>query len=103
MPKTADTDSSAKDQLRDCIFEVTAYVTRMELSARGRRLIVHYFNEARRIDATARARGAVERYAQVILPSLEEIRGRADALSALDHLLLRMDHAARGMVAHTTL
>jgi hypothetical protein len=78
------------------IFNVVEHLIGKDLPETGKRLIINYIQSSREVSPASRARGAVTRYLQADIPSLEEIRekSRASKLSKIDHLVLKMEYEA---------
>jgi hypothetical protein len=78
------------------IFAIVERVNKSELTTTSKKLIIAYVNEATGETMIAKARGAVHRYTQTVLPSLESIREKAKTqkLDPLDHLVLKMEYEA---------
>jgi hypothetical protein len=76
------------------VFAIIEHVNRSELSATSKKLIIAYVNEASDQSAADKARAAVHRYAQIVLPSLDSIRqkSRTVKLDRLDHLVLKLEY-----------
>ena len=69
----------------------------MELRNTSKHIIINYLNESRHPVLIQRARAAVRRYIQDDIPTLEEIRqkSRTEELSAVDHLILKLEYEAQ--------
>lgn len=69
----------------------------MELRTTSKKVILNYLNESRHPQLIYRARGAVVRYIQEDIPSLEDIRekSRITELDAVDHLILKLEYEAQ--------
>ncbi len=78
------------------IFALIEHVNKSELTTTSKKLIIAYVNEASGLTAAERARAAVHRYAQIVLPSLDSIREKAKTvkLDRLDHLVLKLEYEA---------
>jgi hypothetical protein len=78
------------------VFALIEHLGGMELTDTSKHLIVAYLEDAPAVDVAGKARAAVRRYIQEEMPALDDIRerSRVGALSQLDHLVLKMEHAA---------
>lgn len=78
------------------IFAIIEHLNKSELTTTSKKLIIAYVNEASDISFAERARAAVRRYTETVLPSLESIRekSRTVKLDKLDHLVLKMEYEA---------
>jgi hypothetical protein len=78
------------------IFAVIEHLNKSELTTTSKKLIIAYVNEATGLSFVDKARTAVRRYTQIVLPSLESIRekSRTVELDALDHLVLKLEFEA---------
>jgi hypothetical protein len=78
------------------VFSVIEHLNKSELPTTSKKLIIAYLNEATGVSYSEKARIAVRRYAQTVLPSLESIRekSRTVELDALDHLVLKLEYEA---------
>ena len=78
------------------IFAIIEHLNQSELTTTSKKLIINYVNEAADPSSVEKARAAVRRYAQIVLPSLESLREKAKTkkLDALDHLVLTMEYQA---------
>jgi hypothetical protein len=78
------------------VFGIIEHLTRSELTTTSKKLLIAYLNEASGQSFSERARGAVRRYAQTVLPSLDNIRekSRTVELDELDHLVLKLEYEA---------
>jgi hypothetical protein len=78
------------------IFALVEHLNKSELTTTSKKLIIAYVNEATGETMVAKARGAVHRYTQTVLPSLESIREKAKTqkLDRLDHLVLKLEYEA---------
>jgi hypothetical protein len=78
------------------IFAVIEHLNKSELTTTSKKLIIAYVNEATGLSLAEKARIAVRRYTQTVLPSLESIRekSRTAELNALDHLILKLEYEA---------
>ncbi len=78
------------------IFAVIEHLNKSELTTTSKKLIIAYVNEATGMTFVDKARTAVRRYTQTVLPSLESIRekSRTVELDALDHLVLKLEYEA---------
>jgi hypothetical protein len=78
------------------IFAVVEHLNRSELTTTSKKLIINYVNEASGLSFIEKARAAVNRYTQTVLPSLQSIqeKSRIQKLDKLDHLILKMEYQA---------
>jgi hypothetical protein len=78
------------------VFALIEHVGGMELTDTSKHLIVAYLEDAEGPDPAGRARAAISRYVSTDLPTIPDIRTRSEQgpLSHLDHLILKMEHAA---------
>jgi hypothetical protein len=78
------------------IFAIIEHVNKSELTTTSKKLIINYVNEASELSMVAKARAAVLRYTQIVLPSLEGLREKAKTqkLDPLDHLVLKLEYEA---------
>ncbi len=79
------------------IFAVIEHLNKSELTTTSKKLIINYINEASGQSTIEKAREAVHRYTQTVLPSLEALRekdARKQKLDALDHLVLKLEYEA---------
>ena len=79
------------------LFSVIEHLNKTELPITSKRLITAYLKDAEGPKDIDKARAAVRRYTQIILPSLESIREksqRAAKLDKLDHLVLKLEYEA---------
>jgi hypothetical protein len=78
------------------IFAIIEHVNKSELPTTSKKLIINYVNEATELSAVEKARAAVRRYTQNVLPSLESLREKAKTkkLDTLDHLVLKLEYEA---------
>jgi hypothetical protein len=78
------------------IFAVIEHLNKSELTTTSKKLIIAYVNEATGLSFLDKARTAVRRYTEIVLPSLESIRekSRTVELDALDHLVLKLEFEA---------
>ena len=78
------------------IFAIIEHVNKSELTTTSKKLIIAYVNEATGLSFVEKARTAVRRYTQLVLPSLESIRekSRTVELDSLDHLVLKLEYEA---------
>jgi hypothetical protein len=79
------------------IYRVVEHLIKIELSSRGKKLVIYYFNQSNKPNTAGRAREAVERYTQTEIPTLDEIKkkNKLSELSELDHLILKMEYEAQ--------
>ena len=78
------------------LFAVIEHLNKSELTTTSKKLIIAYLNEASGISYSDKARIAVRRYSQILLPTLDSIRekSRTAELDALDHLVLKLEFEA---------
>jgi hypothetical protein len=78
------------------VFAIIEHLNKSELPPTSKKLIVIYVNEASELSMVEKARTAVRRYSQTVLPTLESIRekARTKKLDALDHLVLKLEYEA---------
>ena len=78
------------------VFAVIEHVNRSELTTTSKKLLIAYLNETSGTSFADRAREAVRRYTQTVLPSLESIRekSRTVELDEFDHLVLKLEYEA---------
>jgi hypothetical protein len=78
------------------LFAVIEHLNKSELTTTSKKLLIAYLNEASELTAVEKARAAVRRYTQIVLPTLESIRekSRTAKLDALDHLVLKLEFEA---------
>jgi RecB family exonuclease len=78
------------------LFAIIEHVNKSELTTTSKKLIIAYVNEASEKTATDKARAAVQRYTEIVLPTLDSIRekSRTQKLDALDHLVLKLEYEA---------
>ena len=81
------------------VFAVIEHLNKSELTTTSKKLIIAYVNVASGLSIAEKARNAVRRYTQMVLPSLESIRekSRTVELDALDHLVLKLEYEASRM------
>jgi len=78
------------------IFAIIEHLNQSELTTTSKKLIINYVNEAADPSSVEKARAAVRRYTQIVLPSLESLREKAKTkkLDTLDHLVLKLEYQA---------
>lgn len=78
------------------VFGVIEHLTKSELTTTSKKLLITYLDQADGETPSERAREAVRRYAQTVLPSLESIREkhRTVELDELDDLVLKLEYEA---------
>ncbi len=78
------------------IFAVIENLNKSELTNTSKKLIINYVNEASGEGMAQKARTAIWKYTQTVLPSLESIRQKSTSqkLDRLDHLVLKMEYEA---------
>jgi uncharacterized membrane protein len=76
------------------VFAVIEYLNKSELTTTSKKLIINYVNEANGEALVEKAREAVRRYTETVLPTLESIRTKAKTvkLDKLDHLVLKLEY-----------
>ncbi len=83
------------------IFAVVEHLNKSELPTTSKKLIIAYVNEASGASSMEKARAAVHRYTQTVLPSLQSIqeKSRTQKLDKLDHLVLKLEYEASRLPA----
>jgi hypothetical protein len=83
------------------VFAVIEHLNKSELTTTSKKLIIAYVNEASGLTLVEKARTAVRRYTQIVLPSLENIREKSKTvkLDKLDHLVLKLEYEASRLPA----
>jgi len=78
------------------VFGVIEHLNQSELTTTSKKLIIAYLNGTSGASFADRAREAVRRYSQTVLPSLESIKekSRTVELDELDHLVLKLEYEA---------
>jgi len=78
------------------VFAIIEHLNKSELATTSKKLIIAYVNEADGEELVVKAREAVRRYTETVLPSLESIRTKARTvkLDKLDHLVLKLEYEA---------
>ncbi len=78
------------------LFAIIEHLNKSELTTTSKKLIINYVNEASGEAPVDKAREAVKRYTQTVLPSLDSIRtkNRTMKLDKLDHLVLKLEYEA---------
>lgn len=78
------------------IFAVIEHLNKSELTNTSKKLIINYVNEASGEGIAQKARTAIWKYTQTVLPSLKSIRQKSTSqkLDRLDHLVLKMEYEA---------
>ncbi len=76
------------------VFAIIEFLNKSELTTTSKKLIINYVNEADGEDLVNKAREAVRRYTETVLPTLESIRTKAKTvkLDKLDHLVLKLEY-----------
>ena len=79
------------------IFEIVEVVLKAELRNTSKRLILNYIDESGAVMPIEKAREAIFRYTGEEIPTLEEVREKAQSgrLDQLDHLVLKMEYEAQ--------
>ena len=82
------------------VFSIIEHVNKSELTPTSKKLIIAYLNEASEATSVEKARAAVRRYAQIVLPTLDAIRqkSRTVKLNPLDHLVLKLEYEGSRLV-----
>ncbi len=78
------------------IFAVIEHLNKSDLTNTSKKLIINYVNEASGEGMAQKARTAIWKYTQTVLPSLDSIRQKSisQKLDRLDHLVLKMEYEA---------
>jgi len=78
------------------VFAIVEHARQTELTTTSKKLIIAYIKEAPELETSDKARAAVHRYADIVLPSLDAIRKKSTTakLDKLDHLVLKMEYEA---------
>ena len=78
------------------IFAIIEHLNKSELPTTSKKLIINYINEASGESMVEKARSAVLRYTQIVLPTLDALREKARTmkLDLLDHLVLKLEYQA---------
>jgi hypothetical protein len=78
------------------VFGVIEHLNKSELTTTSKKLLIAYLNETSGTSYADRAREAVRRYTNTVLPSLASIRekSRTVELDELDHLVLKLEYEA---------
>lgn len=78
------------------IFAVIEHLNKSDLTNTSKKLIINYVNEASGEGMAQKARTAIWKYTQTVLPSLDSIRQKSTSqkLDKLDHLVLKMEYQA---------
>jgi hypothetical protein len=78
------------------VFAVIEHLNKSELPNTSKRLIINYVNDADGASPAEKARAAIWKYTQTVLPSLDGIRQKSTSqkLDKLDHLVLKMEFEA---------
>jgi hypothetical protein len=78
------------------IFAIIEHLNKSELPTTSKKLIINYVNEASGQTMVEKARAAVSRYTQIVLPTLDALRekARTQKLDKLDHLVLKLEYEA---------
>lgn len=79
------------------VFNIIEHLTKSELTTSSRRLIIAYILDSKEDNNSKKARVSIRRYTSEDIPLLEDIRKKSQIqeLSALDHLVLKMEYAAK--------
>lgn len=78
------------------MFAIIEYLNKSELTTTSKKLLIAYMNEAKGDVPVDKAREAVRKYTETVLPSLDSIRTKAKTikLDKLDHLILKLEYEA---------
>jgi hypothetical protein len=78
------------------LFAIIEHLNKSELTTTSKKLIINYINEATGKAPVDKAREAVRRYTETVIPTLESIRtkSRTVKLDKLDHLVLKLEYEA---------
>jgi len=78
------------------VFAIIEHLNKSELTTTSKKLIINYVNEATGESPVDKAREAVRRYTDTVIPTLESIRtkSRTVKLDKLDHLVLKLEYEA---------
>ena len=78
------------------VFAIIEHLNKSELTTTSKKLIIAYVNEAAGHEKVEKARQAVQRYTETVLPTLHSIRQKARIakLDKLDHLVLKLEYEA---------
>lgn len=76
------------------VFAVIEHLNKSELTTTSKKLIIAYVNEATGEELVEKAREAIRRYTETVLPTLTSIRTKAKTvkLDKLDHLVLKLEY-----------
>ncbi len=78
------------------VFGIIEHLTKSELTTTSKKLLITYLEQAEGDSHAERAREAVRRYTQTVLPTLDSIRGKHQTmeLDDLDDLVLKLEYEA---------
>jgi hypothetical protein len=78
------------------VFAIIEHLNKSEMTTTSKKLVISYINEGTGEDWAEKARSAVRRYTEIVLPSLQSIRDKSATvkLDSLDHLVLKMEYQA---------
>ncbi len=78
------------------VFGIIEHLTKSELTTTSKKLLITYLEQAEGDSHSDRAREAVRRYTQTVLPTLDSIRGKHQTmeLDDLDDLVLKLEYEA---------
>jgi hypothetical protein len=77
------------------VYRVIEHIIGKELLDTSKRLIANYIEGSREMSLAGKARGAITRYLQADIPTLDELRKKTKvSLNKLDHLVLKMEYEA---------
>lgn len=81
------------------IFNIIEFLLETELTVTSKQLVIRYLDNSTELKHADKARQVIGRYTQSQVPSLETIREKSkqQELTALDHLVLKMEFQAKKM------
>jgi hypothetical protein len=101
MPREPHVASRAENPVSEmsfllAIFAIIEHLNKSELTTTSKKLIINYVNEASGESMVEKARAAVHRYTQIVLPTLDALKEKARTmkLDPLDHLVLKLEYQA---------
>lgn len=76
------------------LFAIIEHLNKSELTTTSKKLIISYVNGASGENPVDKAREAVRRYTETVIPTLESIRAKNQTmkLDKLDHLVLKLEY-----------
>jgi hypothetical protein len=88
-----------KSKYLQAVFDIIECLIKKELLDTGKNLIIYYMEGSDEESFAGRARDAITRYAQLDIPTLQEIRDKSEVseLGRLDHLVLKMEYESTFM------